>query len=401
VDLALPRLREDAIIRRFAGNGTDARHVIAVGSRHYIASERVAALLELTRECSDLAVLARSMSERFRRSFTPEEIGDVLRTQIPAVLFRADCDAPLRGPLHLRVRLFRGETLAPLLRLNSHLLRPAVAVVLGAVLVALHGTIALALLRSGLERAAQASLGGALLLTFVGVAAHELGHLSACRRYGAAHGGFGFGLYWCLPVLYAEVHGAWLLPRARRSVVDVAGIYFQGLYLTAIAALWLLAPAASPLSATLLLTLWGSYFLVLNTLNPVLKYDGYWLLSDLTGSYNLHRRLRDGARRCWAAVRRQPGAEWPHMHECMLLGAFLALATVYFGYVLRFIAHNLAYAASRMSVAQSEWHLVLTACGLALAGALALGVTLMLARALREVIDSDAAGGSGSTHGAR
>jgi putative peptide zinc metalloprotease protein len=401
MDFALPRLRDDAVIRRFDGGSGEARHIVAVGARHYVASELVVALLELTRDCDDVEALSRALSRRFERSFTPQEIGEVLRTRIPAALFRADAEVPLEGPLHVRLRLFRGETLAPLLRLGARLFARGLAPPLGAALVALHATIAVALWRSGLEHAPQASLAGAFVLILPGIALHELGHLSACHRYGAPHGGFGLGLYWFLPVLYAEVHGAWLLPRARRAVVDVAGIYFQGLYLLVIAGVCLLVPADGRLSATLQLALWGSYFLVLNTLNPVLKYDGYWLLSDVSGSYNLHRRMREGARRCWGALRRRPGAHWPRARECLLLGAFLALATAYFAYVFRFTAHNLAYAASHVSGARSALQLVSGASGVVLAAAFALGISLMLARALREVIDAGPQSTSRSGHHAR
>ncbi len=40
-----------------------------------------------------------------------------------------------------------------------------------------------------------------------------------------------------------------------------------------------------------------THFLMLHTLNPVLKYDGYWLLTDLAGIPNLHAAIRDTARR--------------------------------------------------------------------------------------------------------
>jgi len=357
-------------------------------------------LLEMTRQSPTLASLAQRMSERFGRSFTATELDQVLRQRIPAVMFGAHADSEPRGPLHLRFRLFRREVLTPLLLLTSKLFRRNVAIVLGCLFLAVDGFVVIELWRHGLESAPQASLAGALLLTLFGVAAHELGHLSACHRFGAPYGGIGFGLYWCLPVFYAEVHGAWLLTRTERSAVDIAGIYFQSLYLLGVATLYFVAPPGAPLASTLLLALWGSHFLMLNTLNPVLKYDGYWLLSDLSGSYNLHRRMRDNARRCWAAMQRRPGAVWPEGRECLLLLVFLTLAATYFGYVLGFMAHNLAYAASRVGISQSAWHRLAAVCGLALAGAFALGVTLMLARAIGDVVSLGTTNKSGDGHGA-
>jgi len=41
---------------------------------------------------------------------------------------------------------------------------------------------------------------------------------------------------------------------------------------------------------------WITLFSMFYTLNPVFKMDGYWLLSDLSGLPNLHRRMGEGVR---------------------------------------------------------------------------------------------------------
>jgi len=125
------------------------------------------------------------------------------------------------------------------------------------------------------------------MLTVLGVLVHELGHLAACVRYHASHGGIGVGLYWCVPVFFAEVHGAWLLARQQRAVVDAGGLYLQSVYLALLGATYLVSEAPAVLAAIVC-----SHYLMLHTLNPVLKYDGYWLLSDLTGVHNLHQSVR-------------------------------------------------------------------------------------------------------------
>ena len=385
MEIALLRLRADAVIRRFDGNGASAQHVVAIDGRHFVASGAVATLLELTRQSDSLAVLAERMSTRFGRSFSAEEIGQVLREQIPPVLFHAAESGTLRSPLHLRMRLLSAQMLTPCLRAARTLFAPVVAIVLVGLFLIGDCLVGLELWRHGIESIGSASLPGAFAIVLTGIAVHELGHLSACHRYGAAHGGLGIGLYWCLPVLYSEVHGAWLLTRAQRCVVDVAGIYFQCVFLLFVAGAWLVRP-----SGTLLLVLWVSHFLVLNTLNPVLKYDGYWLLSDLSGSHNLHQRMRANARRCWSAVRRRAGAEWPRRVDSLLLGLFLALTVAYFVYVLYFLAHNLAYAASRVVALDSGWQWLAAFLGLSLLIAFAIGTTLLLARAVEGTVGFDA-----------
>jgi putative peptide zinc metalloprotease protein len=273
---------------------------------------------------------------------------------------------------------------------------PGVAFALVCLFVVLDAMVATEIWRHGMADFGEASLAGALALVIAGVAVHELGHLSACSRYGAAHGGIGIGVYWCLPVFYAEVHGAWLLTRPQRAVVDIGGIYFQCLFLLGAAAAWLVYP-----SATLLLALWASHVLVLNTLNPVLKYDGYWLLSDLSGRHNLHEHIRESAKSCWRALVGHAGTPWPPAQDRMLLGLFLALAVAYFAYVLHFIAHNLAYASSRLLDSQPGWRHAVTALGLTLTVAFAMGVSVMLARAIRGVVTIEPTNGNEWRHGAR
>ncbi|MGH8264883.1 MAG: hypothetical protein ACRETU_05045, partial [Steroidobacterales bacterium] len=224
------------------------------------------------------------------------------------------------------------------------------------------------------------SASSALLLVLAGVFLHEIGHLAACRHFGAPHGGLGCGLYWCLPVFYAEVHGAWLLARRQRAVVDVAGIYFQCIFLAVVAAGWLLWR-----SGTLWLTLWLSHFLILNTLNPVLKYDGYWLLSDLSGRHNLHAFIRESARRL---VRRLRGTadSPPAPEDHWLVAAFLCLAGLYFAYLIQFMGHNLAYAVLVLQSTHSVWQFIASGSALLLISIAGIGISGLLARAVASVL---------------
>jgi putative peptide zinc metalloprotease protein len=111
---------------------------------------------------------------------------------------------------------------------------------------------------------------------------HELGHASACVANGIRHGPIGFCIYLIYPAFYADVSKAWMLPRSRRAVVDAGGIFMSLLCATACSAIFLVTRER----------VWGLVSIlcditVLWNLNPFIRMDGYWLLSDWLGIQNL------------------------------------------------------------------------------------------------------------------
>jgi putative peptide zinc metalloprotease protein len=125
----------------------------------------------------------------------------------------------------------------------------------------------------------------AYLLIMIVILWHEVGHASALRRFGAVPGSIGFGLYVTFPVMYSDVSDSWRLPGRQRAVVDVGGMYFQAMLipLFALLYLWLRDPL-------LLLVNCSNEALILFSLNPLLKFDGYWIFADLIGLPNLRTR---------------------------------------------------------------------------------------------------------------
>lgn len=115
---------------------------------------------------------------------------------------------------------------------------------------------------------------------------HEFGHVAACRRYGCPHGPIGFTVYLIFPALYADLSQAWRLSGRQRAVIDIGGIYFQ--LLTVIPLYGLLLLTGHPIFAA---TIYTVDSMVLFALNPIFKFDGYWLMVDLSGIFNLQKRV--------------------------------------------------------------------------------------------------------------
>ncbi len=89
-------------------------------------------------------------------------------------------------------------------------------------------------------------------------------------------------IYTVFPALYTDVNEAWRLCSRDRLLVDSAGLLMSFLLAGVGAAIFLLTPRYP---SVILLVLNDSLLLV--NLNPFLKMDGYWIISDLLRVPNL------------------------------------------------------------------------------------------------------------------
>ena len=118
---------------------------------------------------------------------------------------------------------------------------------------------------------------------------HELGHCAAVAAFGARVRRIGFGIYWLSPSLFSDVSAAWTLTGRERVAVDCGGIYFQLLACAcyALAAVFITSPA---IQLAFQLAIVANLVAVISALNPILKYDGYWIVSDAISIPNLRRQ---------------------------------------------------------------------------------------------------------------
>jgi putative peptide zinc metalloprotease protein len=304
-DNMTPTLRPDVRVLPFDDCEGQDRFIVAVGERHLVVSALVAAVLEESRTSSTPAALAQRVSGRLGVAVSAELVSRVISEQLLSVCFRAAEQEP-PCPIRYRARVISARALRTPLAVLSNLFTLKTAILVIALLAVVEISIAARSGGGAAEALSGAEVMCAVALTLLGVLAHELGHLAACVRFGATHGGIGVGLYWCMPVFYAEVNGAWTLPRVQRAAVDAGGVYVQCIYVLSLGAIYLATHAPAIREAIA----W-TFFLMLHTLNPVLKYDGYWLLTDLAGTPNLHARIRESAQHVWSVVRRIPGACLP------------------------------------------------------------------------------------------
>ncbi len=127
--------------------------------------------------------------------------------------------------------------------------------------------------------------------TFVTLVIHEFGHAAVCRHYGGEVREMGFLLLYFQPCFYADVSDAWLFPKkTQRLAVTWAGPFVQFLVFAIAVIVWRVTVPGSFPSEIALIVILVSGISVLFNFNPLIKLDGYYLLSDWVEIPNLRAR---------------------------------------------------------------------------------------------------------------
>ena len=128
---------------------------------------------------------------------------------------------------------------------------------------------------------------GLFALMTVGAVIHELGHAAGCVYSGGRPGRIGFGVYLLFPAFFTNVTDSYRLNRAGRLRTDLGGLYFN---------VWCLLVAGgihlSTGNGMLLLLAVLMHIEMAQQLIPTVRFDGYFILTDLTGVPDLFSKVR-------------------------------------------------------------------------------------------------------------
>lgn len=117
---------------------------------------------------------------------------------------------------------------------------------------------------------------------------HEIGHGLACKHYGGECGELGIMLLVFTPCLYCDVSDSWMIgDRWKRAFVAAAGMSCELMAAAVCAWLWWFSQPGLLHSISFNIMLLGSVGTVVFNANPLLRYDGYFVLSDLLDAPNL------------------------------------------------------------------------------------------------------------------
>jgi putative peptide zinc metalloprotease protein len=241
--------------------------------------------------------VAERVSASTGRLVRPDDVRQLVGTSLRplGLLRRADGGEPeLRRADPLLALRFRRVVTDPAVtrRLTAPftvLFHPLVVV---PVVLAFGAVAAWVLFSQGLAAAtAQAFANPALFLAVVALTVlsagfHEFGHAAAARYGGSTPGVMGFGIYLFWPAFYTDVTDSYRLGRAGRVRTDLGGLYFNALVvLLSFAAWWVTGWHA------VLLIIAGQVLQMIRQLAPLLRFDGYHVLADLTGVPDLYQRM--------------------------------------------------------------------------------------------------------------
>ncbi len=297
-----------------------------IGLKHYFITDQEHTLLRLL----DGRTSVGELQHRFTEAYPPQRLG---AAQIQAFLVRLQREGLLvsAGPdaatTQLRRQSWRqlswkhvGYWLAyriPILNPDPILRRlvpylgwlfrlPAVtALLLAGLLVAAWIVIPGDLPASG-KAAVEGMLAGRNLVLlavalFVVRALHEWGHALACRAAGRSCSEMGVTLLMGMPVLYCDVSSAWTLnSKWKRMAISAAGMYVEWIVAAACLVLWYASKPGLFQSICLNIVLVCSVGTLLLNGNPLMRYDGYYLLADWLEIPNLDHVGRAALkRRVW------------------------------------------------------------------------------------------------------
>src|SRR6185437_6623862 len=136
-------------------------------------------------------------------------------------------------------------------------------------------------------------------LTVISALFHECGHAAGCRYGGARPGRIGAGIYLVWPAFFTNVTDSYRLSRAGRLRTDLGGIYFNLIFMLVLAAIY-----AATSAEILLLVIAITHLEMLEQLLPFVRFDGYFILSDIVGVPDLFARVAPVLRSC---LSRRPG----------------------------------------------------------------------------------------------
>ncbi len=163
---------------------------------------------------------------------------------------------------------------------------------------------------------------------------HEFGHGLSCKHFGGECHEMGFMLLVFTPALYCNVSDSWMLPsKWHRAFIGAAGMYVE-MFLASIATfIWWTTDRTTLLNQVCLSLMFiCSVSTILFNGNPLLRFDGYYILMDLIEIPNLRQKSTEVLKRfmVWLCLGiEQPENPFLPQRNRFLFGLYTVAAVFY------------------------------------------------------------------------
>jgi putative peptide zinc metalloprotease protein len=120
---------------------------------------------------------------------------------------------------------------------------------------------------------------------------HEFGHGLTCKHFGGECHEMGLMILVLTPCLYCNVSDSWMLPNKwHRAAIGAAGMYVEGILAAICTFVWWYTSPGLINNLCLNIMFISSVSTVIFNGNPLLRYDGYYILADVMEIPNLRQK---------------------------------------------------------------------------------------------------------------
>lgn len=317
----LPELRDDLIFKaQKVSNITTYICKDPVKQAYYRFNEEEYFVLASLKEASDLQSIADAYNKKFNDELSAAEVRDFLSALAKKEIFRRDTSEQntylieqlkeqrrkkilqSKGSLmYFRVKIWDPDRFFNAVMPKIHWLwsKQSIRILNIFMLLGLVALLAnLHQVRTGIAHIfdfGSKTLFSIVLLwaTVMGtIMIHELGHGLTCKRFGGECHEIGFLFMFFMPCMYANVNDAWMFDNKRhRLYVTFAGCYAEMLFGFICVFVWLLTQPGSLFNLLSFQIVVVAFFsAIFMNFNPLMKFDGYFALSDYLEIPNLRNR---------------------------------------------------------------------------------------------------------------
>ncbi len=162
---------------------------------------------------------------------------------------------------------------------------------------------------------------------------HEFGHGLSCKHFGGECHEMGIMLLVLTPCLYCNVSDSWMLPnRWHRAAIGAAGMYVEVVIASIATFIWWFSEPGFLNYLCLNIMFVSSVSTIVFNANPLLRYDGYYILSDILEIPNLRQKasaILTRKLRWWCLGLEEPEDPFlPHRHQGWF--AFYTVASFFY-----------------------------------------------------------------------